>query len=397
VPRSAAVRALALSVYLPTFLAEIGIGAMLPIFALSAVAFGEPVAIASLAIAVYSAGRMGGSALGGSMASHRGPIPATFVGYGVLTAGALVCASAVNIEMLTPGVAIIGIGHGWVHVARQSHIDALAPTHARARALTTLAGVWRIANFIGPMVGAGIIAWMGLRGDYLFSALAVVAGIGVLVFTAPKHLTIPRADRVRLSPRAVLGPHRQVLTTLGLGVVLMGALRQARVVVLPLWAEHIGMGNSGASLMFGVAAAIDMALFIPAGYVMDRWGRVWTAVPSVMALGLGAMLLPFASTPALVAVLALVIGAGNGWGSGVVMTLGADAAPQQGRAVFLGAWSIMQDVGGLLGPAVVAVGAAIALPVGLFTAGGMGVAATAAFLKWTPRGRPVDQSSVLPD
>jgi len=388
VPRSAAVRALALSVYLPTFLAEIGIGAMLPIFALSALSLGESAAIASLSIAVYSGGRMVGSALGGSMASHRGPIPATFVGYGVLAAGALVCASALNVVMLTPGIAVIGIGHGWVHVARQSHIDALAPPNARARALTTLAGVWRIGNFIGPMVGAGIIAWMGLRADYMFSALAVAAGIVVLVFTAPRHLTIPRADRVRLSPMEVLGPHRHVLATLGLGVVLMGALRQARVVVLPLWAEHIGMGESGASLVFGVAAAIDMALFIPAGYVMDRFGRVWTAVPSVMALGLGAALLPFASTPALVALLALVIGAGNGWGSGVVMTLGADASPQKGRAVFLGAWSIMQDVGGLLGPAIVALGAAIALPVGLFTAGGLGAAATAAFLKWTPRGRP---------
>jgi len=389
-------RALALSVYLPTFLAEIGIGAMLPLFALSAISFGEPAAVASIAVAVYSGGRMVGSALGGSMASHRGPIPATFAGYGVLAVGALVCASAVGVAMLALGVAIIGIGHGGVHVARQSHIDALAPTHTRARALTTLAGAWRIGNFIGPMVGAGIIAWIGLRADYVFAAVTIAAAIGVLVFTAPRDLTIPRSERVRLSPKAVLAPHRQVLLTLGVGVVLMGALRQARVVVIPLWADHIGMSNSGASVIFGVAAAIDMALFIPAGYVMDRFGRVWTAVPSAVALGLGAALLPFASTPALVAVLALVIGAGNGWGSGVVMTLGADASPEKGRAVFLGAWSIMQDVGGLLGPAIVAVGAAIALPVGLFAVGGMGAAATGAFLKWTPRRLPESPSAPLP-
>ncbi len=394
-PRSAPVRALALSVYLPTLLAEIGIGAMLPIFALSAIALGEPAAIASIAVAVYSGGRMIGSAVGGSMASHRGPIPATFAGYGVLTMGALVCASAPNIGILALGVAAIGVGHGGVHVARQSHIDALAPADARARALTTLAGVWRIGNFIGPMVGAGIIAWIGLSADYVFSAVTVAAAVVVLVFTAPRDLTIPRADRVRLSPREVLAPHRHVLLTLGVGVVLMGALRQARVVVIPLWAAHIGMSDSGASLVFGIAAAIDMALFIPAGYVMDRFGRVWTAVPSAMALGLGAALLPFASTPAMVAVLALVIGAGNGWGSGVVMTLGADASPEKGRAVFLGAWSIMQDVGGFLGPALVAVGAAIALPAGLFTAGGLGAAATAAFLKWTPRKLPTTPSTPL--
>lgn len=388
-PRSGAVRALALSVYLPTLLAEIGIGAMLPLFALSATSFGEPAAVASIAVAVYSAGRIAGSAFGGSMANHRGSIPATFAGYGTLAAGALVCASAVNIEMLALGVAIIGIGHGWVHVARQAHIDALAPPAARARALTTLAGSWRIGNFIGPMVGAAIIHLLGLSADYVFASGMVIAGMAVLVFTAPRDLTIPRDDRVRLSAREVLRPHRHVLSTLGVGVVLMGALRTAKLVVIPLWAHHIGMGDSGASLVFGIAAAIDMVLFFPAGYVMDRWGRVWTAVPSALAVGLGAALLPFASTPTLVAMLALVIGAGNGWGSGVVMTLGADASPEKGRAVFLGAWSQMQDVGGLLGPALVAAGAAIALPVGLFTAGGVGAAATAAFLKWTPRGRPV--------
>lgn len=386
-PRSATVRSLALSAYLPTLVAEIGIGAMFPLFALSAISLGEPAAVASIAVAVYSAGRIAGSAAGGSVASHRGPIPATFAGYGALAAGALVCASAAHIVVLAIGVGVIGMGHGAVHVARQAHLDALVPPQARARSLTTLAGSWRIGNFIGPMVGAAIIHWSGLAADYVFGAVAVAVGMGVLVFTAPRHLLIPKAERVRVRTRDVLGPHRHVLATLGVGVLLMGALRQAKVVVLPLWAAHIGMGNSGASLIFGIAAAIDMVLFIPAGYVGDRWGRLWTAIPSVIALGLGAALLPFAGTPALVAVLAFILGAGNGWGTGVIMILGADLAPEQGRPIFLGAWSQLQDVGGLLGPVLVAAGAAIALPLGFFAVGGAGAAATGAFLKWTPRGR----------
>lgn len=388
-PRSAAARTLALSVYLPTLLAEIGIGATLPLFALSALAMGEPAAVASIAVAVYSAGRIVGSAAGGSMASHRGPLPATFVAYGVLAGGALVCASGANVAVLAAGVAIIGMGHGAVHVARQVHIDAVGPSEARARALTTLAGTWRVANFIGPFAGAALIAAWGLGAAYVFAAVTVAAGVAVLAFTAPRHLRIPRAQRVRLSPRAVLGPHRHVLSTLGLGVVLMGALRQARVVVIPLWAAHIGMSDSAASLVFGVATAIDMAVIIPAGYVMDRFGRLWTAVPSAAALGLGAALLPATSRPWEIAALAVILGAGNGWGTGVVMTLGADLSPDKGRGVFLGAWSILQDVGGLLGPLLVAAGAAIALPVGLFAVGGVGAAATGAFVKWTPRGRQV--------
>ena len=387
-PRSATARALALSVYLPTLLAEIGIGAALPVLTLSALALGEPAAVASIAVAVYSAGRIGGAAVGGRMASHRGSLPTTFASYAVIAGGALVCAVAPNVVVLAVGIALLGLGHGAVHVARQAHIDALAPVAARARSLTTLAGVWRAANFVGPFLGAGFIAAWGLGAAYVLAAGLVVIGVVVLAMTAPRHLAIPRSQRVRISARDVITRHSHVLSTLGTAVMLMGALRQARVVVIPLWAEHLGMSDARISVLFGVATAIDVVMFVPAGYVMDRVGRVWAAVPAAIALGVGAAVLPLTSTSAQVAAVAVLLGAGNGWSSGLVMTLGADAAPEEGRALFLGAWSILQDVGGLLGPGIVAAGAALALPAGFVAMGGVGAVATGAFLKWIPRGTP---------
>jgi len=353
------VRVLALSVYLPTLLAEIGVGATLPLFALSALALGEPAAVASIAVAVYSAGRMAGSALGGVGATRRGPVPTTFAAYAVLASGAALSATAVHVSVLALGVAIIGIGHGGVHVARQAHIDAVAPLRIRARSLTTLAGIWRIGNFVGPFVGAAIIFASGLPAAYVFAASMVCLGILCLVFTAPRHLSIPRSQRPHVRVAEVLKPQMGVLSTLGIGVLLMGALRQARVVVIPLWAVHIGMSDSGASLVFGLATAA---------------------------------MLPMTSSPGQVAVAALIIGCGHGWGSGVVMTLGADAAPEKGKAVFLGAWSILQDAGGLLGPVIVAAGAAIALPLGFFAVGGVGVATAGTLYRFTPRWRLPDSS-----
>ncbi len=384
-PRRTVVRDLALSVYLPTFISEIGIGATLPLFALSALSIGEPATVASLAVALYSGGRMIGSAWGGALASNRGPIPASFLSYGVLAIGAIMCALADTVLVLSLGVTLLGIGHAGVHVARQAHVDTLAPAHARARALTTMAGVWRIANFIGPFAGAGLIHRYGLESGYVFAAVTVVIGVIVLVVTAPRHLRIAKADRQRFTMRAVLAPQMKVLSTLGVGVLLLGAVRQARVAVIPLWAESVGLSDSAISVVFGIATAVDMALFIPAGYVMDRWGRVWTAVPSALFLGAGAAALPFTHGFLQVAAASFLVGFGNGWGSGVVMTLGADAAPEQGRAVFLGAWSILQDVGGALGPAVLAAGAAIALPVGFFAVGGVGAAAAGTLYRFVPR------------
>lgn len=379
-------RELALSVYLPTLIAEIGVGATLPLFALSALAVGEPAAIASLAVTLYSVGRMAGSAWGGRLASHRGPIPASFHAYGVLAVGAILCALADGVAVLSLGVALVGIGHAGVHVARQAQVDALAHPTRRARALTAMAGTWRLGNFVGPFIGAALIHRYGLESGYVLAAVTVVLGVAVLAVTAPRHLRIEKADRQRFTMKAVLGPQMKVLSTLGVGVLLMGAARQARVAVIPLWAAHVGLSDSATSLVFGVATVVDMAMFIPAGYVMDRFGRVWTAVPSAVALAVGATMLPFTHGFAQVAAASFLLGLGNGWGTGVVMTLGADAAPELGRAVFLGAWSILQDVGGALGPAVLAAGAAIALPVGFFAVGGVGAGAAGTLYRFVPRG-----------
>lgn len=378
------IRRITLSVYLPTLLAEIGIGAILPLLTLSALDFGQTETVASLAVTVYAVGRLGGGALGGVFTTRAGPVPATLVGMGGLATGALACATAPNLAVLALGMALLGAGHAGVHVSRQAQLDLMVPLSARARGLTTLAGVWRIGNFIGPLIGAALIHAFDLRAGYYLGLGMVAIGTIAYVINAPAHLTVPRRERVAVNMWSVLKPHRKVLGTLGLGIALLGAARQVRVVVIPLWGEQVGLSASQTSLIFGLATALDMAMFLPAGWVMDKVGRRWTAVPSAIALAVGTAALPLTHAAWTVAAASLIIGIGHGWGSGVVMTLGADAAPEEGRAVFLGAWTNLQDIGGLLGPVVVAGGAAISVATGIWAAGGLGAGAAAALWKWTP-------------
>jgi len=46
----------------------------------------------------------------------------------------------------------------------------------------------------------------------------------------------------------------------------------------------------------------------------------------------------------------VVIGLGNGLGSGTMMTLGADLAPEGATGEFLGLWRLIGDAGAFLGP-----------------------------------------------
>ena len=51
----------------------------------------------------------------------------------------------------------------------------------------------------------------------------------------------------------------------------------------------------------------------------------------------------------------LLMGVGNGFGSGLVMTLGVDLAPRTSAGEFLGIWRLMGDFGSTAGPMLIGV------------------------------------------
>ena len=143
--------------------------------------------------------------------------------------------------------------------------------------------------------------------------------------------------------------HRGVLVRLGSGAALVGAMRASRTVMLPLWAVSIGISAPDTALIIGIAGGIDFLLFYASGQIMDRFGRIWSAVPSMIGLGLGHVALAFThDLPGNVGWfigIAMFLALANGIGSGLLMTLGADLAPQRYPAPFLGAWRFTADFG----------------------------------------------------
>ena len=129
-----------------------------------------------------------------------------------------------------------------------------------------------------------------------------------------------------------------------------------------------------------------MAIFYPAGRVMDRRGRRWVAVPSMLIMGCALMLVPLTGTFATLVLAALLLGFGNGIGSGMLMTIGADNAPSIGRPAFLGIWRLLSDTGTCGGPVLLSGLTGVA---GLATAvvgnGMLGLLAAGMLWCWLPR------------
>jgi MFS family permease len=229
----------------------------------------------------------------------------------------------------------------------------------------------------------------GLWAAYVVGIVAVMAaaaiGARISDLEAPP-VPAGQATPASTSIVSTLRDHRRVFLTLGIGVVLVSAVRASRQAVIPLWADHLMLAPSVASLIYGLAGGIDMLVFYPAGKVMDRRGRAWVAVPSMLIIGLAMTLTPFTHSATTLLLASLLIGFGNGIGSGMIMTLGADYSPVAGRAHFLGLWRLMSDIGSTGGPALLSVvTAALSLATGIWCTGVLGFAAAAVLWYWIPR------------
>ncbi|WP_298461686.1 MFS transporter [uncultured Cellulomonas sp.] len=381
-------RSVLVGLYAPTLVFAVGVGAVVPIIALRAVALGADVATAGLMVALLGVGQIAGDVPAGTLAARVGDRRAMLVASALAVLAFAGCALAPGLWMLAAGVLAAGAASSVFGLARQAYLTEVVPVLARARALSTLGGVQRIGAFVGPFLGAGVVHGAGLPAVFWLAAVTSALA-GVVVAVVPDAAGAESARRRGAAPvplHRVARDHARVFATLGIAVLAVGAVRAGRQVVLPLWTEHLGLSPATTSLVFGISGAVDMLLFYPAGHVMDRRGRLWVAIPSMLVLGASILALPWTTTLAGVTAVAMVMGLGNGIGSGILMTLGADVAPPAVRSQFLGVWRLLADSGGAAGPLLVSAGAALgSLAAGISAMGVVGLLAAAALGRWVPR------------
>jgi MFS family permease len=308
---------------------------------------------------------------------------------GVVDAAAMV-AAALSTSVVALGAALVVSGMSWTAflIARQGFMIEAVPASHRARAMSALGGAFRIGMFLGPLIGAGLIARFGLSSVFLLSgALSLAAGLLAQAMPDPGAVSRQQQRDVGFaSVWSVLRAHRRTLLTLGVAVVVISASRSVRTGLLPLWADHLGISASTTSLIFAGAAVVDIVMFYPGGWLMDRHGRSIVAVPIVLGVAVACLLLPSVDTATGLVGILVLISFANGLGSGIVMTIGADTAPAVGRSQYLGGWRLCGDVGNTGGPLLVS---AVTLVAPLATAcvvvGALGLAGSGWVGYWTRR------------
>ena len=227
---------------------------------------------------------------------NAGPSWAPSVAAGLALAAAGLSSLVPNgLVLLAVAMTVVGMSGSVFGLARQKYLTEAVPVDFRARALSTLGGVNRIGVFIGPFLGAAVMQFGGINGAYWVGVVAMAAA-ALLSLTIPDLAAPHASDGGKPGPqptlRSVAVSHAGVFLSVGIGILLLSALRSSRQVVIPLWADHLGMDATSASLIYGLSGAIDMLVFYPAGKLMDRKGRQFVAVPSTLLMGAALVLIP---------------------------------------------------------------------------------------------------------
>ncbi|WP_336646932.1 MFS transporter [Microbacterium sp. USHLN186] len=402
-------------VYAPTVLFSLGEGAVIPLIPVIATRLGADVSLAALVAAALVIGQLCGNLPAGALVAKVGErFTMVVAGLASIAAGVGMLL-AEDLTLFTASVFVLGFCAAAFGLARHAFMTTRVPPRFRARALSLLGGSFRFGVFIGPFVAAGLIQLTGAEQSTIWALLVCAGAIVPLVLFGPDPEksspvllkptgaavaedsgevvtgSIPTHDRYGVL--ATISYYRAVLMRLGVSAATLSAVRSARQVILPLWGVSLGLDASTIAVVVGVSGAIDFALFYASGQVMDRFGRIWAALPAMLFMGAGLIVLSLtheANQAAMwFALMAAILGLGNGLSSGILLTYGADLAPEEDPATFLGAWRTLTDAGGAAAPLVVAgVTAAASLSLATGVMGAVALLGAAGFLRWTPRFLP---------
>lgn len=376
-----------LSVYLPTLILAFCNGLLLPILPIYAGTFTEAYSLIGFVLAAEALGTLLGDIPAGSLLRRLDRKWAMVIGIGLVGLSVLALVWAGSVWEVLAYRLIAGVGGALWNISRHAYLAEATQSSQRGRAIALFGGTNRLGTFAGPAVGGLLAARFGFAVPFiLFACLTAVAVVIAILFVEKAEPAKDRKAQAHHDVWLIIKTHRSVLLSAGTAQLLAQMVRSSRRVLIPLYgADVLGLGLEAVGIILSASSFIDMMMFYPAGVIMDRFGRKFAIVPCFALQAVGVLMIPLTTSFALLMAAGLLIGFGNGLGSGTMMTLGADLAPRDALGEFLGVWRLIGD-GGFMGAPLIVGGVADALDLSFaaLVMAGVGFTAAAVFASRVP-------------
>ncbi len=385
-----------LPVYVPTALLAFGQGLLVPTLPYYAEGLGASRLLIGFIVASAGIGTLIADVPAGALLGRVGRRPAMLLGAGLVALSTFLAGFFPHIGALIGLRLVAGVGTALWGLSRHAYITDVITPAQRGRSISVFGGINRGGSLLAPVFGGLVATTLGLGAPFMLAGLLAGATAVIAFFFIPEtgqRVTVSGGHKLRWGLVAqLLRTHRRDLSAAGVAQIFAQMIRAGRQLIIPLYGISLGLDPAVTGSIISFSALLDVAMFFPAGFMMDRFGRKVAAVPcfAIMALGMLAVAWSFDFRSLLLG--AAIIGFGNGLGSGTMMTLGADLAPPGAVGEFLGFWRLIGDTGQSSGPLIVG---AVAGAFGLFatalllSAVGAASALTLAFLVRETRAAPL--------
>ncbi|MFT4264682.1 MAG: MFS transporter [Nocardioides sp.] len=382
-------RRFAVPVYLPATIYAVGQGAVTPVIAIGAHDLGASYATAAFVAGLPAVGVLLGDGPAGAFVARVGERRGMIFSALVTALCSVVVVLAGDLTVLSLAALVMGAASSVFLLARHSLLTELVEPAFRARSLALLAGTYRAGVTIGPFTTAALISHFGALAAFWVQAATSVAVIAFLLSMPDLEKVIAlRTDTPGDSMTGLTGMFREnagPLLRVGSAMAILMLLRNTMVIIIPLWGLAIGMPASRIALAVGLSGLLQLVLVYASGQIADRFGRMWVAMPVVLGIALGHILLVGAHGTGTYFAVVVVLAVANGFGGGIMMMMGSDLAPPGRASEFLGLWRLVNDAGGAAAPFLMAAGTAVVslgfASVGL---GLLGLVGAGMLWRWVP-------------
>lgn len=335
-------RKIIIAVYIPAFLTSFCMGMLAPTIPAKVDLIGGTAFIIGLAVGAQGLGEAFFSIPTGLLINKFGNKKIMLIGMAGLSISGSLSGLFQNNLALYFALFSLGIFYGFFSLSRHSFMTQIVPSEYRGKAFSRFGGINRIGWFFGPVIGGFTAGSIGIDIPfYIISIVALFTTILIFFTTEPTNENLIQSNEIK-SPTftETILDNKKSFTIGGSGHFIMQFLRQCRHVLIPIWAFSIGLGVEELGLIQSISAAIDMTLFYPVGLIMDKYGRKWTSVPSIILLSLGFIFMTYVDSFNGLMLVGLLLGFANGLGSGAMLTLGSDLSPKNQPGSFLGIWRL---------------------------------------------------------
>lgn len=358
-------RALILPLYLPCLLFAIGTGAAIFIFPLFAFELSGNVALAGLVLGLKGAGTLVTNIPSGLLVSRFGEKTALVLGAVLLLVTGLIASQISSIAALLICSLVMGSAVSLWFLARLKYVSDHISQQIWGRAMATLSCIEKIGMLLGPLIAGHLIK--SFHHGFAFNLttlLALAALLLIFLYTDNLHTKQPQHSKGRVDLIFnIITKHKRLFLTVGSVIVIMLLLRTAKQALLPIWGLFINLDAAQIGFIVFLVGCADLLMFLPAGLIMDHWGRKWSALPSLLFFALGYAVLPLADSYSAFIMAAIIIGLGDGLSTGWGNTMISDLSPAENRGEYFGLWRTIGDAGTLSGPLIVGyLASTIALP-----------------------------------